>query len=94
MKELILSAYTISSAAGYGNNENLSSIKNNRTGLIKNNFLDAYLDTWIGRVCNIEKHNIPSHLKDYSCRNNQLAYLALQQDYFEKAILNAKKKIW
>ncbi|MCW8929333.1 MAG: beta-ketoacyl-[acyl-carrier-protein] synthase family protein [Gammaproteobacteria bacterium] len=88
---LILSHFTVTTAAGCGNQENLDALKNGSTGLRKNNFLDAELDTWIGRVEGIEEQNLPNDLTNYQCRNNQLAYLALQQDDFSLAINNAKQ---
>ncbi len=55
-----------------------------------NDFLDVELDTWIGRVDGIEAQQLPGALKNYQCRNNQLAYLALQQDNFNSAVEQAK----
>ncbi|MFK5984966.1 MAG: beta-ketoacyl-[acyl-carrier-protein] synthase family protein [Pseudomonadota bacterium] len=91
MQALILSSFTVSSAAGCGNKANINSLLEKKTGLIKNNFLDANLDTWIGRVADVEQQKLPQQLKKYQCRNNQLAYLALQYDHFSAAIERAKK---
>ena len=57
-----------------------------------NDFLDVELDTWIGRVDGIEAQQLPGALKNYQCRNNQLAYLALQQDNFNSAVEQAKQR--
>jgi 3-oxoacyl-[acyl-carrier-protein] synthase-1 len=38
------------------------------------------LDTWIGEVAGVDEVSLPPHLARYDCRNNRLAYLALQQD--------------
>ena len=82
----------MTTAAGCGNQENLESLKKGHSGLRPNNFLDVELDTWIGRVDGIEEQQLPAHLKNYQCRNNQLAYLALQQDNFSTAVEQAKQQ--
>lgn len=90
LSPLLLSHYTVSTAAGLGNQSNLDALCSATTGLCHNNFLDVELDTYIGRVKGIEEQTLPGHLSDYLCRNNQLAYLALQQDDFSAAIEQAK----
>lgn len=87
---LQLSHFTVTTAAGCGNQANLDALLNNTTGLRYNNFLDVELDTMIGRVAGIEEQALPQHLSSFCCRNNQLAYLALQQDDFLGAIEQAK----
>jgi len=89
---LQLSHFTLTTAAGCGNEDNLAALKNGTTGLHLNNFLDVELETRIGRVEGIEEQKLPSSLANYQCRNNQLAYLALQQDNFNSAIEQAKKR--
>lgn len=44
------------------------------------------LTTWIGRVAEVETVNLPEALVAYDCRNNRLAWLALQQDDFAAAV--------
>ena len=92
MQTLILSSFTLTTAAGHGNQENIESLKAKKSGLMVNNFLDCDLDTWIGRVADIEQQKFPKQLYDYQCRNNQLAYLALQYDQFLSAVEKAKKR--
>ncbi len=89
LSPLLLSHYTVTTAAGCGNQANLEALYSGTTGLCQNNFLDVELDTYIGRVSGIEEQTLPRHLADYQCRNNQLAYLALQQDGFNTAIKQA-----
>ncbi|MCK5649559.1 MAG: beta-ketoacyl-ACP synthase, partial [Gammaproteobacteria bacterium] len=88
---LLLSHFTVTTAAGCGNQANLDALKNGISGLQHNNFLDVELDTWIGRVQGIEEQILPDTLKNYQCRNNQLAWLALQQDNFNVAVKQAKQ---
>jgi len=82
----------VTTAAGCGNQANLESLKQGRSGLKQNDFLDVELDTWIGRVDGIEDQALPEHLKNYQCRNNQLAYLALQHDDFSAAVEQKKQQ--
>ena len=55
-------------------------LRDARSGLRRNDFGDVPLDTWIGRVEGIEDAPLPPALADWECRNNRLAWLALQQD--------------
>jgi len=87
---LQLAHFTVTTAAGCGNQANLDALLNGTTGLRHNDFLDVDLDTMIGRVAGIEAQGLPAHLHNYQCRNNQLAYLALQQDNFNAHIEQAK----
>lgn len=87
---LLLSHFTLTTAAGCGIQENLTALKSGTTGLRPNDFLDVDLETYIGRVSGIEAQQLPADLSDYQCRNNQLAFLALQQDNFNSAIEQAK----
>ncbi len=82
----------MTTAAGCGNQANLEALKNATTGLRANDFLDVELDTWIGRIDGIEQQVLPDSLKNYQCRNNQLACLALQQDDFQLAVEQAKQR--
>ena len=88
---LILSHFTLTTAAGRGIQENLYALTNSISGLRPNNFLDSKLETWIGRVSDVEQQLLPEKLHKYQCRNNQLAWLALQQDGFDSAVKQAKK---
>ena len=87
---LLLSHFTLATATGCGIQKNLAALKNGTTGLRRNDFLDVDLDTYIGRVSGVEEQQLPASLSDYQCRNNQLAYSALQQDNFSSAVEQAK----
>lgn len=88
--QIVLSSYTVTTAAGCGNEENFTSLKLAMSGLKANDFMDSDLQTWIGRVNDIESQKLPRNLEAYHCRNNQLAYLALQYDEFITHVLKAK----
>ena len=89
---LQLSHFTLTTAAGCGNQANLNALLDGETGLRHIDFLDVELETMIGRVDGLEQHALPNKLQDYQCRNNQLAHLALHQDGFYKAIEQARKR--
>lgn len=89
---LLLSHFTLTTAIGCGIRENLAALKNGTCGLQHNDFPEVDLETYIGRVSGVEEQQLPAVLADYQCRNNQLAYLALQQDGFNHAIEQAKKR--
>lgn len=89
---LLLSHFTLTTATGSGNQANLDALLSGSTGLRRNDFLDVELDTYIGRASGLEDLLLPGSLADYECRNNQLAYLALQQDDFNYAIGQARTR--
>jgi 3-oxoacyl-[acyl-carrier-protein] synthase-1 len=87
---LLLSHFTLSTAAGCGNEANIRALQEGVTGLRPNDFLDLDLETMIGRVHNVEAEQLPHSLVAYQCRNNQLAQLALQQDDFISFVEQAR----
>ena len=82
MKPLRVTAYSIASAAGTGAFALSAALCAGRGGLRQNDFTEAPLETFIGRVPGVEGVALPSHLADWDCRNNRLAWLALQSDGF------------
>ncbi len=84
---LKISHFTFSSAIGLGKKESLNALQSHTTGLIPNNFPEAStLQTFIGRVDGIEEKALSDDYREFDCRNNRLAELALQQDQFDKRI--------
>ncbi|WP_018274608.1 beta-ketoacyl-[acyl-carrier-protein] synthase family protein [Teredinibacter turnerae] len=83
---LKIGSITSASAAGIGNQALLASLQNGQTGLVKRPFGEsAPLSTYIGVVDELEDLVLPTELTAYDCRNNRLAYLAMQQDGFIEA---------
>lgn len=80
MPPLAIRAFTATTATGHGRNALARSLRDSRTGLRHNDFGDATLDTWIGRVDGLEDTALPSALAEWECRNNRLAWMALQHD--------------
>lgn len=81
-----ITATTLTNALGESNAATLHALRNQQSGLRKCDFEDTGLDTWIGRVNNVELVEIPNNLKHFDCRNNRLALLAINQDDFKSEI--------
>jgi 3-oxoacyl-[acyl-carrier-protein] synthase-1 len=85
MPPLAIRAYTATTALGQGRGAQLDALRARRGGLRPNDFGSAdlgtaALDTWIGRIDGLEDAALPSEYAAWECRNNRLAWLALQQD--------------
>jgi 3-oxoacyl-[acyl-carrier-protein] synthase-1 len=87
MAPLAIRAHTATTALGHGLTAQAEALRTRRSGLRINDFgegatAEARLETWIGRVEGVEDVALPPDLLPYDCRNNRLAWLALQQDGF------------
>ncbi|MFL6585584.1 MAG: beta-ketoacyl-[acyl-carrier-protein] synthase family protein [Luteimonas sp.] len=80
MPALAIRAFTATTALGRGNAAQAAALRERRGGLRRNDFGPTPLPTWIGRVDGVEDAPLPSALSRWECRNNRLAWLALQQD--------------
>jgi len=83
MPPLAIRAFTATTAVGHGLAAQADALRARRSGLRRNDFGafgDVALDTWIGRVDGVEDAPLPERLARWECRNNRLAWLALQQD--------------
>jgi len=89
MAPLWLRAYTASSCIGRGIAPTLESLEQHRSGLKPCDFETVDLNTYIGEVSGVDAQRLPLELKDFDCRNNRLAELALQQDGFLEAVQSA-----
>lgn len=78
--QLAIGSYTATSAAGVGLAALRESIASRRSGLRRNDLEGCDLDTWIGRVDDVDETSLPPQLSHLQSRNNQLAWLGLQQD--------------
>src|SRR5690606_431433 len=76
--------WTATTALGTGADAQLAGLRSGRSGLRPNDFgplVDgAPLPCWIGRVDGLEDAPLPAHLAHWECRNNRLAWIALQAD--------------
>jgi 3-oxoacyl-[acyl-carrier-protein] synthase-1 len=84
---LAIRAFTATTALGRGCAMQLEALRGRRGGLRRNDFEAApALETWIGRVDGLEDAPLPAQWARWDCRNNRLAWLALQQDGLPGAI--------
>jgi 3-oxoacyl-[acyl-carrier-protein] synthase-1 len=82
MPPLRITACAIACAAGIGRSALAESLRNRKGGLRPNDFTDTSLPTYIGRVAGLEDEPLPQGLVRWDCRNNRLAWLALNSDGF------------
>ncbi len=89
MPPLAIRAYTATTALGHGLAAQREALLARRSGLRRNDFGHAAtgddrpnprLDCWIGRVDGLEDAALPRAWARWDCRNNRLAWLALQHD--------------
>ncbi|HWV16407.1 MAG TPA: beta-ketoacyl-[acyl-carrier-protein] synthase family protein [Cellvibrio sp.] len=91
MNPLQITNYTLTTCLGAGRDANWQKILTGESGLTPCNFFAIEdLTTWVGEVSGLQQLAFPSELKQFDCRNNRLAWLALQQDNF---LASAKKAI-
>ena len=83
---LAIPNFTVTSAVGRGLGALNESIEKQKSGLQENDFSGCSLETWIGRVEGVESVRLPSRCENLLSRNNQLAWLGLQEDGFLDAV--------
>lgn len=92
MTPLKITAFSVVSGIGIGTAATVDALRSRRTGLRQNDFLDAALPTWIGRVDAVENEPVAHAMREFDCRNNRLAQLALVSDGFAGAVGRARKR--
>ena len=91
MTPLRISLYTATTALGRGRVAQLARLREERTGLRQKNFETCTLPCWIGEVDGLDAP-LTGALAEWDCRNNRLAWLALQQDGFLDAAAALRKR--
>lgn len=89
MQPLLIEKATLTTALGTGLSAQWKALEHGQSGLRRCDFDGAALDTWIGRIADVESVRLPSRLSDYSCRNNRIAELTADQDDFVPAVARA-----
>ncbi|RDS82156.1 beta-ketoacyl-ACP synthase [Dyella monticola] len=89
---LAVTAYTVTSALGLGQEAHLDALAQQRSGLRPNDFSSAPLACWIGRVDGVEAIALPAPFAQWDCRNNRLAWLGLNQDQFLHDVRTARER--
>ncbi len=96
MDPLVITASTTTNALGHGMAAMHDALRQGRSGLRPLDFSPvmsgAKLDTWVGKVDGLEGVELPVDLAGFDCRNNRLAWLALQQDGFGAAVAAARER--
>lgn len=92
MTPLSLSHYSLVSGIGRTRGETVAALRDRRSGLRRCDFLDYDLDTCIGRVGEVEHSPITGSLAHFDCRNNRLAWMALEADGFADRVARAKSQ--
>jgi len=95
----VISAMTSLSAAGAGNAALIDALRAGKSGLRRNDFgvsedarLDTRLDTWIGRVADVEDQPLSGALAKFDCRNHRLSAMCLDNDGFSHKVDAAVKR--
>ena len=92
MRPLKISSYTLTSGLGRGREATLRGLREETTGLRPNDFEHAHMETWIGRVDDLEDQALNGEFSQFDCRNNRLAKLGLDQDGFREDVAAARRK--
>ncbi|WCF27264.1 beta-ketoacyl-[acyl-carrier-protein] synthase family protein [Xylella fastidiosa] len=92
MPPIAITAFTATTAVGHGQAALNEALRTRRSGLRRNDFGVHPLKCWIGDVGGLETMTLPQALHPWECRNNRLAWLALQQDNFSEAVANARTR--
>jgi len=87
---LTITASSMVNALGRGKKTTLEALLQKQSGLKPAKNLD--FSTWLGEVSDLETYPLEKSLQQFSCRNNQLAKLALDSDNFRETIEQAKQK--
>lgn len=86
MPPVAITAHTATSCLGQGVAAHTRALREGRSGLTPCRFETVDLPTWIGEVPGVDAVALPAGLERFDCRNNRLAWLALQADGFAERV--------
>jgi 3-oxoacyl-[acyl-carrier-protein] synthase-1 len=92
MQPLVVSRFSLVNSLGPGSESTLRALREKRSGLAPCGFETARIDTYVGRVPELDEFRVRPDLGDYDCRNNRLAQLCLEQDGFAREIAAARDR--
>ncbi len=92
MRPLLVDKFTATSCIGKGLTATLESLLDQRSGLASCKFETVDINTHVGEVAGVDAIRLPENLRNFDCRNNRLAELALQQDEFFDAVEQAAER--
>lgn len=86
MQPLLIKTFTTTTALGRGIADTLIALREQRSGLQARSWETVDLPTYLGEVEGLDDVVLHADLKDFDCRNNRLAQLALEQDGFMQSV--------
>lgn len=89
MRPLAITAKTMVNSCGQGVSAMQDALKGSTSGLSQQSYPGLNFDTWLGRVENVESVELEPALSHFTCRNNQLARMALDADNFRESVEHA-----
>lgn len=92
MPALAITAHTATTALGRGLAAQVEALRARRGGLRPNDFGADPLPAWIGRVDGLEDEALPAEFAQWDCRNNRLAWMALQHDGLMDAVASVRAR--
>ncbi|MBV9698152.1 MAG: beta-ketoacyl-[acyl-carrier-protein] synthase II, partial [Gammaproteobacteria bacterium] len=93
MNPLALRALSATSCIGRGAAATLASLAAQRSGLKRCDFESVELPMYIGEVAGLDAVRLPAPLaQEFDCRNNRLAWLALQEDALAEELAAARAR--
>ena len=92
MPPALVSHFTATSCIGRGLAQTLAALLQRQCGLQRCAFQGIDIDTWVGEVDAVDDEGIQPELRDFNCRNNRLAQMALRQDGFSDAVEAAARR--
>ena len=90
MQPLLITRFSIVNCLGAGSDAVLDALRAKRSGLAPCDFETAAIDTWVGRVAQVEALPLRPGFGDYDCRTNRIAQMALAQEGFSAAVAEAR----
>ena len=85
-------ATTVVHPAGHGIADLWAAVSSGRGALQANPLSWCELPCWVGQVPGVDDAALPPRLADWDCRNNRLAWLALQDAAFRASIASAIRR--
>jgi 3-oxoacyl-[acyl-carrier-protein] synthase I len=92
VQPLAITRYSIANCLGAGAHAVAGALLHRRSGLTPCDFDSVALDTYIGRVRELEDRPVRPDLAAYDCRNNRMAQFALELDGFAQAVAQARTR--
>jgi 3-oxoacyl-[acyl-carrier-protein] synthase-1 len=92
VQPLLINTFTVTTALGRGTANTLSALRAQRTGLQASAWGAVDLPTCVGEVEGLDTVSMRDDLKEFDCRNNRLAQVALEQDGFLQSVQAAVRR--